>query len=102
MMVPTWIFIVLIVGAGIISILTIMKIFETSCWFVISLLVLSGGFLTYWVGSAIAEGCKVQAGFPIAAVAIAMILFTAIKNHQRENKCMESNSCPAASPNDPL
>ena len=92
MMIPSWIFILLIVLAGLITIFTVLKIFEISHWIAIGLLALAGAFLAYWVGSAIAEGSKMQAGFPVAAVAWATILLASIKDHQRENKRMESNS----------
>ncbi len=91
MLIPSWIFILLIVAAGLITVLTILKVFDISHLIAIGLLALSGGFLTYWVGSAVAEGSKMQAGFPVAAVASVSILLAAIKSHQRENKRMESN-----------
>jgi len=84
MLIPTWIFIFLMIAAGALSMLTILKIFETSHRIVIALLAIPGGFLTYWVGAAIAEGSKLQAGFPVAAISAAAILLPAIMNHRHE------------------
>lgn len=91
-MIPSWVFILLIVLAGLLTICTVLKVFEISHWFAIGLLALSGTCLTYWVGSAIAEGSKAQAGFPVAAIALAAILLAAIKNNQRENKSSHSTA----------
>ena len=91
-MIPSWVFILLIVLAGMLAICTVLKVFEVSHWIVIGLLALSGASLTYWVGSAIVEGSKVQSGFPVATIALATILLAAIKNNQRENKSSHSTA----------
>ena len=85
MLIPSWIFISLIVVAGIISCLTISKIFEVSFWIFALPLILPITFLTYWAGTSLAIGCSLGAGFPFAAIGSAMILFVAIKNKQMEN-----------------
>ena len=85
-LIPSWIFIALLVVAGIISCLTISKIFEVSFWIFALPLILSITFLTYWATTSLALGCSLGAGFPIAAIGSAMILFVAIKNNQMENK----------------
>jgi len=84
--IPSWIFITLIVASGILTILTILKIFEVSHWIVIFLIGISGSMLTYWIASSIAEGSTMQSGLPIALVASGTILLAAIKNNQSENK----------------
>ena len=86
MLIPSWIFISLIVASGILSIITISRIFEVSFWIFFLPLILSIVFLTYWAGSSLALGCSLGAGFPFAAIGSAMIIFVAIKNKQMENR----------------
>jgi len=85
-LIPSWIFIALIVASGIVSVLTISKTFEVSFWIFALPLILSITFLTYWATTSLAIGCSLGAGFPFAAIGSAMILFVAIKNNQMENK----------------
>lgn len=89
-MIPSWVFILLIVLTGLLTISTVLKVFEISHWIAIGLLALSGACLTYWVASAIAKGSKVQAGFPVAAIALGTILLSASKNNHRENQSSHS------------
>ena len=90
-LIPSWIFITLIVAAGIVSFLTISKIFEVSFWIFALPLILAIAFLTYWAGSSLAMGCRLGANFPFAAIGSAMIIFVAIKNNQMENKARLGN-----------
>lgn len=96
-LIPSWIFIALIVVAGIVSFFTISKIFEVSFWISALLLIISASFLTYWAGTSLALGCRLGAGFPFAAIGSAMIFFAAIKSKQMENKSWEATGDNAAS-----
>ena len=97
MLIPSWIFISLIVVAGIISCLTISKIFEVSFWIFALPLILSIIFLTYWATTSLAIGCSLGAGFPFAAIGSAMILFVAIKNKQMEKALLLTSMNPTTS-----
>ncbi len=102
-LIPSWIFIALIVVAGIVSFFTISRIFEVSFWIPALLLILSASFLTYWAGTSLALGCSLGAGFPFAAIGSAMIFLAAIKGKQMEKSSMptgnrSTNSTPTAMP----
>jgi len=84
--IPSWIFILLIVASGIISLLTISRTYIVSFWIFMTPIIVSLIMLIYWAGSSLALGCKLDAGFPIILVGTAMICYVAIKNNQMENK----------------
>ena len=89
--VPSWIFIILAALAGLFSMLNILKIYEVSHMIAIGLLAVSGIFLTYWVGSAVAEGSKLQAGLPVALVGFSAIFVATFKYHRSRTKQPASN-----------
>jgi hypothetical protein len=84
--IPSWIFILLIVASGIITILNITRTYIVSFWIPMIPIIISSIMLIYWAGSSLAVGCKLDAGFPIALIGIGMISYVTIKNNQMENK----------------
>ncbi len=86
MLVPAWMFILLIVISGIMAILTISRVFVVSVWLSVAPLLVAVIILTYWAVRSLGFGCSLGAGFPFAACGSAMIAFAAVKHRRMLNK----------------